>query len=81
MADPTLADVMARLDLFDRQFEVLALELRALRAEETAGFAEVRVDVSALRQTVLDLDKSMRELWTEHWGHGHPHTHDEDTPS
>jgi hypothetical protein len=69
MADPALSEVMARID---RQFEVLGLELRAVRAEMSAGFAELRVDVAALRQTILDLDKSMRELWGEHLGHTHP---------
>lgn len=73
MADePTIADVLTRLDRVDRQFDVVGLELRALRAEMTAGFAELRVDVAALRQTVLELDKSMRDLWTEHLGHEHP---------
>jgi hypothetical protein len=69
MPEPTLVDVLGRLDNLDR---VLSLELRALRAEVTAGFAEVRVDISALRQDIQELDKSMRDLWTEHLDHSHP---------
>lgn len=65
MADPTIADVMARLDRIEQLIDTTALESRA-RA------AELRLDVIAVRQTVLDLEKSMRDLWTEHWGHEHP---------
>lgn len=64
MSEPTVADVLARLD-------VVALEIRALRAEMVAGFAELRVDVAGLRHDVADLERSMRELWTEHLGHSH----------
>jgi hypothetical protein len=50
--EPTIADVQAQIG---RQFEVIGLELRALRAEMVAGFAELRVDISGLRQTVQEL--------------------------
>jgi hypothetical protein len=46
--EPTIADVLARL-------EVLALEMRA-------GFAEVRASLADGRQTVHDLEHPLRRL-------------------
>ena len=46
--EPTIADVLARL-------EVLALEMRA-------GFAEVRASLADGRQTVHDLEHALRRL-------------------
>jgi hypothetical protein len=57
-AEPTLADVLSRID-------VLALEMRA-------GFAETRLALAELRSELHELDHSMRDLWNEHLGHSHP---------
>jgi hypothetical protein len=63
--EPTIADVLALLN-------VLALEVRAGFAEMRADVAEVRIELAAVRQDIHDLEQSMRDLWTEHWGHSHP---------
>jgi uncharacterized coiled-coil protein SlyX len=63
--EPTIADVLARLD-------VLALEMRAGFAEQRSAVAELRIELVAVRQTVHDLEHAMRDLWNEHLGHSHP---------
>jgi uncharacterized coiled-coil protein SlyX len=63
--EPTIADVLARLD-------VLALEVRAGFAEQRSAVAELRVELVAVRQSIDDLEHAVRDLWDEHLGHSHP---------
>jgi hypothetical protein len=56
--EPTIADVLARLD-------VLALEMRAGFAEQRSAVAELRIELVAVRQTVHDLEHAVRDLWDE----------------
>jgi hypothetical protein len=63
--EPTIADVLARLD-------VISLEARTGFAEVRASIAEARVAISELRQDLRNLDQGLRDLWTEHWAHSHP---------
>jgi len=47
MAEPTIADVIERLDVMDRHLSTIDLELRAVRAQLTlleAGFATALAD-------------------------------------
>ena len=62
MPEPTLADVMARIDNLDR---VLTLEVRALHAEVRATKAELGLAITTLTG-------DLRDLWTEHLAHGRP---------
>jgi len=63
--EPTIADVLTRLDEIKHELRTLALEQRA-------GFAEVNLKIVEVRQQVHDLGHSLRDLWTEHWAHEHP---------
>ncbi|HWC39641.1 MAG TPA: hypothetical protein VG476_13980 [Acidimicrobiales bacterium] len=64
--------IAGRLDTLDRHLgeiervlDVLGLEMRAVRAQVTLGFSEVRTQMH-------ELDDGLRELWTEHLAHSHP---------
>lgn len=63
--EPTLADVLGRLDRIEHSIQVLGLEMRA-------GFAETRLELVEVKRSIHDLDHSMRDLWAEHLGHTHP---------
>lgn len=65
MSEPTIADVLARLDRIEHAADVRALEGRA-------ALAELRLDVTTLRQEVHDLGHQLRDLWHEHLLHSHP---------
>jgi hypothetical protein len=53
--EPTIADVLARLD-------IMALEMRAGFAEQRSAVAELRVELVAVRQSVHDLEHA---VWAE----------------
>jgi hypothetical protein len=61
-ADPTLGDVISRVDALERTVtamdRTLGLEMRALRAELTLAISQLGSD--------------LRVLWTEHLAHSHP---------
>lgn len=65
MSEPTLADVIDRLDRIERTMEMQAMETRAANAE-------LRISLVEVRQGVHDLGRDLRELWQEHLMHSHP---------
>ena len=64
-SEPTIRDVMTRLDGIDQSVKILSLELRAAPGEPKLGLTEVR-------QTIHDLDHSVRDLWNEYFGRSRP---------
>ena len=63
--EPTVAAVLARLD-------VISLELRAGLAEVRLSTVELRGSIAELRADLRAVDEGLRSLWTEHWSHSHP---------
>lgn len=71
-SEPTIGDVLDRLDRVDKRFDSVDRAIATLGLEQRAGHAEVRMSIVELRQTVHDLGNSLRDLWTEHLVHEHP---------
>ena len=71
MAEPTIADVLTRLDRLDARAEVAQLETRASLADHRASLAELRTEVAELRQRLNLMFDFLADFRREY----HDHTH------
>jgi multidrug resistance efflux pump len=63
VAEPTIADVLTRLDRLDARAEVAQLEIRAGLAELRASLADHRASLAELRTEVAELRQRLNLMF------------------
>lgn len=74
MPEPTLADVLTRLDGLGSEIKDLRAEIRILGLENRAGIAELKNDVQTVRADVRIMFDFLADFRREYTEHDHPDT-------